>query len=1061
MHRITPTFIIATIILSLGFATAASADGVSAQTNLPSCPQQIPADWLSPSGYPRLLCTADELVKARATVRHTDWGKAYLDEQRAICASFIGMDETKLRSFIPKPGSLFVYGLGMNLDPIHQKRMVWCGWDKPFSVKDVDGKVYPNDEWHDDGSGVVDPKTGERYYFVAQANAKIIQKLEQDILPALADVYALDGNKDAARVAAILLDEIAVVYPTNHRGPIDYPLDYPDDPADADHAGRLDRPYYQVARGMMNYANTVDLIASSGEFEKPSIAPGQSMREHIVRNLLWDGALYSMYYATHNFLLHNGQADYLRGAAAPGILLGQPDLCAPLFYGRAGMPAMLDNNIDRSGLYYETSPMYADHTRGLFISMADIFDAARNLHWKDVESVYAHPAMRLFLTETFDKQEVGGHVPVLGDDGPDVFVNDPIRRFPAGKFVLSDNYLNGQILGAWVRLVRGSDPSDRQSAARLLADTFNGKSRVVPPHDRWSIYHIGLDAIKQVESQKPDTTHFETNSVFYGGKGLAILRGGRGSQRYGAQLFFGPLHLHGQEEALTWSFFARGAEWSYDPGYFNSHYRFGWTGQSVAHQSVTVNTSSIDPDHGGGHLISWLSTPDIQWAMADHPGAYRDRGVTKYERLIAQVNNPSTGDLGYWLDVSRVAGGKTRDDSFHTQMKDVKLNIELPKPSAGSVFGPIDYGRIIQDDFHLRGYSDKGFYWSPDGDGYGFLGNPREIAMTSNVRATMSNPGYASSLNASIITDMPSAPGRQLIVADGPQAMGAIPAPYILRRDTGDGLSVFAKIVRLVDKPESDYISSFMEIPVENAPETKAWCVTWTDKRRDIWIVGDGRNTVHITQPNLPEITSDARVALLRFDAANQLLDIQATEATAIKVANGPELRSARAAVGKIERVNPKDSPIVLKVSWKHFVPTSIQPGTPLITIPSSGQPSVWDISSISGDGIKLTDIKSVLGSTVFQPISGKPGWYEMLTAISRFTSPSGNSNHAYAIGKSVYMGDKYLGKISDIATDGHSVKIESNTQPITLDETFAGKILEVGQGDELRIPLTLTWTRK
>lgn len=1027
---------------------------------LPVCPDTIPASWLHRSAHPRLFCTQTELQEARKTVVHTDWGKAYLNEQRMACEQFIGMDEGTLRAFVPKPGSVFVYGAGMNLDPILHKRMIWSGWDDPFHIKDANGRAYPNDEWPDDGSGVVDPKSGERYYFIAQANAAILQQLEQKILPALADVYALEGNQDAAKVAAILLDEIAVVYPTNLRGPIDYPLDYPDDPQEPDRAGRLDRPYYQVARGLMNYANTVDLIASSGEFDKQSIAEGQSIREHIIRNLLWDGSSYCLDYSVREYQLYNGHSDYMRGAAVTGILLGQPEFCAPLFHGMSGMHAMMDNNLDRSALYFETSPLYAEHTRELFLSMAEIFEAARNLQWEDVESIYAHPAMKLFLTETFNRQEVGGHIPVLGDDGPDMYVNDPMRRMPTGSYVLSDNYINGQILGAWVRLVRCSDPNDQLQAARLLADSFGGKSPVVPPIGKWSIYHIGLDAIKLVEEEKPCADRFDTKSVFYGGKGLAILRGGSDSKRYGAQLFFGPLHNHGQEEALTWSFVARGAEWSYDPGYFLSHYRFGWTAQTVAHQSVTVDASSVESKHGSGHLISWLSTDEVQWAMAKHPGAYRDRGVTTYERLIAQVENPSSGELGYWLDVCRVSGGKTRDDSFHTQMKDVKLNIEMPEPSKDSLADSIDYGRIVQDDYRLQGFPEKGFYWAPDGDGYGFLGKPREVAMSSDVRAVMTNPGYATEMDVSIVTNLACSSGRQLIIADGPEALKGISTPYILRRDTGDGLSVFAKIVRLVDKADSDHISSLVEIPVDNASETRAWCVTWAENRRDIWIVGDGMGTARISAKGLPEITTDARVAFIRLDENGLVVELRATEASEVNVKDGPAVRSARTVCGKVEKVNPDDSPAVLTVSWTGSAPNSVEAGSPLITEPSSGQPAVWEIESVQGNMIKLADIKSVLATTDFEQIEGKPGWYSMLTAVSRFHTPHGYSNREYAIGKPVYIGDKYLGRICDIADDVHSVEIKLDGTPVTIAHRFTGRILETGPGDDVHIPLTLEWTR-
>lgn len=480
----------------------------------------------------------------------------------------------------------------------------------------------------------------------------------------------------------------------------------------------------------------------------------------------------------------------------------------------------------------------------------------------------------------------------------------------------------------------------------------------------------------------------------------------------------------------------------------------------MSHQAVTVDAASINPDHGSGHLISWLSTPDVQWAMADHPGAYRDRGVTTYERLIAQVNNPATGDLGYWLDVSRVAGGKVHDDSFHTQMKDVSLNTELPKSSEGSIFGSVDCGRLVQDDYRLKGFQDKGFYWCADGDGYGFLGMPRKAAMSSNVRAIMTNPGYATKISPSIVTDISTSPGRQIIVADGPQALNSPSVPYILTRDTGKHLSVFAKIIRLVDRPESDHISSFEEIPVYSAPESSAWCVTWADNRRDIWIVGSGEHTASVSPAGLPAIASDARIALIRFDRNGHVMEIRAAEASAVDVKGGPKVSSPRVITGRVESVDPKRSPVLLKVTWEHSTSAPVPAGLPLITIPSAGQPTVWEVSSARGKEIELADIKSVMASTEFEPVAGKPGWYRMLTAVSRFYSPSGNSNYAYALGKSIYDSGGYIGRISGISDDAQSVKVEANGKPVLIGKRFAGKILEVGPGDQFRIPLTLNWQR-
>ncbi len=244
---------------------------------------------------------------------------------------------------------------------------------------------------------------------------------------------------------------------------------------------------------------------------------------------------------------------------------------------------------------------------------------------------------------------------------------------------------------AWLELVR---LPHSEGAARLLRNCF-GQAEVLPPSDAWSIYHIRQQVVERVRRQPLDPATFETRSAFYGGKGLALLRGGRGPQRHGVQLFFGPEHNHGQFESLTWMFFARGAEWSFDPGYFNTHLRFGWTEQSLAHQSMVFDQTSVDPICGSGSLLAWHVGADVQWAMAEHLQAQQAEGVQCYERLIAQAQQTPGGELAYWLDVGRVAGGRTRDDSFHTQMTRLQSSVSLPPadPRRPSLFGSEDLGR--------------------------------------------------------------------------------------------------------------------------------------------------------------------------------------------------------------------------------------------------------------------------------------------------------------------------------------------------------------------------------
>ena len=448
--------------------------------------------------------------------------------------------------------------------------------------------------------------------------------------------------------------------------------------------------------------------------------------------------------------------------------------------------------------------------------MAEEVEAMRRLGWRGIEPVYARPAMRQFLTEPFNRQEVGGHVPMFGDDGPDREVVSPTARLPDRRHPEVSDQLRTQIRAAWVELVR-MPPSD--GAARLLRNCF-GRAEAAPPSDAWSIYHVRQSVVERVRRQPLDPAAFETPSVFYGGKGLALLRGGRGPSRHGVQLFFGPEHNHGQFESLTWMFFARGAEWSFDPGYFNTHLRFGWTEQSVAHQSMVVDQTSVDPTRGSGSLLAWHAGADVQWAMVEHLQAQQAKGVRCYERLIAQVQQTPGGELAYWLDVGRLSGGKTRDDSFHTQMTRLESSVTLPpadprapacsaaKTWAASSAPTCGFGTRTASLSFGRRRARATVSWAA-----------REIPVPAKLRLTLSQPGFAKGVNCRLVADLLGAEGRRLIVADGPQMSDALPSvPYVLQRDAGPRPSVFAKLLRLVGQSETDPILSFEKIETSMHP---------------------------------------------------------------------------------------------------------------------------------------------------------------------------------------------------------------------------------------------------
>jgi hypothetical protein len=971
---------------------------------MPNPPDSIPDQWLAPEQHPRLFVFPEGLESARQIVRDTAWGQAYLTRQQAICAPLLDMSDDDLRALVPPPGSLFVYGLGFNLDPVKQQRLLWGGWKDPHHVRATDGTVYPNDDWPDAGEGAVDPQTNKRYYFVANANGFIAKELEFRVLPALADVAALTGSPRHAHVAAVLFDAVAAVYPTNRRGP----LDYPTSPSHFDRGGRLNRPYYQTARGLINFGHAVDLIASTGAFNQPSAYTDTTIREHVIRNLLWDGGTYCLEYAHEGYQLHNGHADYMQGAAVVGVLLDRRDFCDVMIDGPLSLKAMLDINIDRNGYYYETSPGYANHARQLYVHLAELLEAMRRLGWRDVPSAYHHPAMRMFLTDPFDRQEVGGHIPLIGDAGPDMHTYSPLRRRPELPRVYQDSFIDGQLIAAWIRMARGVNPA---AAAQLLVDSYGAESPT-PEGDRWSIYHVSPSMMDDLAGREPDREHFETDSTLYGAKGLALLRGGEGEQRYGAQLFFGPLHNHAQHEGLTWTFFARGGAWGYDPGYYNKHYRMGWTTQTVAHQAMVVDQTSHAMDGGTGRLLAWHAGDDVQYAMGAHEGVYHDHKnpVSRFERLIGQVRNPATGDVAYWLDVSIVEGGEQRDDSFHSRMIDAEFDIELQPTGKPAMFGEQDLGRMITNGLYLEGADESDFYYVAPGEGYGFLGSPRSAAMDRNVRVVMRTPQWREELDLVLIADLLGAPGREMIVADGPQISSAKSVPYIIRRDSGSDVSVFGKVVRLVDHADADPIAS-----VEQRGDT--FTVTWTDGRTDRWQV------------------NEQRVALTRFDAQGK------------RVAEQVSPRAPPS--GQVIAVSADGAPATLTVRWDRA--TDVQVGMPLVTTPPIGQPATWRVAAVDGNRIELEDAMLSMARTDLIPADGEAGWFDLASGISRFFSGGSIINSQYALGKAVYDGDTFVGRIAEISDDGRRIRLEG-AGVTAHDATFTARILEVAQGDRVTI---------
>jgi len=383
------------------------------------------------------------------------------------------------------------------------------------------------------------------------------------------------------------------------------------------------------------------------------------------------------------------------------------------------------------------------------------------------------------------------------------------------------------------------------------------------------------------------------------------------------------------------------------------------------------------------------------------------------------------------------------------------------------LFGDKDLGRMLEDNGRLAGpeFGSMQFYWKPPGAGYGFLGSPREVDMARPAHVVLTRSSFAEQFKGAIIADLMGAPGRRLIVATGPRTIGTPEMPYLLRRDTGHGASLFAKVLRLADDPKADPIRSVKVVtvtardPGQPAPVQGAWCVTWTDGRRDLWIFGDGA-PCRVEAEGLPAVEVEARVALARFDAQGVLLAVETSAAACLAVRGGPELKDPAAIEGRVKKVRLGGSPMRLEVSWGKGADAlkNVATGALLITATAKGQPVTWRVASAGQDEVILADVKAILATCEFTRVDGKPGWYQMRPGVSRFFSAGGGPLKDYAVGRAVSRGENIVGRIAELADDGRSVQLALNNAPVDAGERFEGTIMETSADDRVTLPVEMHW---
>jgi hypothetical protein len=765
-----------------------------------------PATDKHATSHPTVYLTHDDVRLAQTSIAQFAWARetAYVIEREAD-AWLAKPDDWFLRN-VPAASACFAYGF--TGCPICDASWgTWGGvrasFDQPGFVTCAKGHMLPDADHPDAGTGCIG-QDKRIHYFVGSYNAWAVETLTFKAADSLAYAYTLTGDERYAAKASLILDALATIYPSCDKGSWDYPSHPP--------SGRLNRPWYQVARVLVHYVDQYDQVFASPALDSPSLKPGLTRRQNIEANLLQNGATYC-YAQSQAGGLNNGEADYLRGALAVGACLDMPEYVRWGVDGPFGIRSMLDNNLDRDGQYFEVSTLYAAHTRGLYLTFAEPLLNCRGSAYPQGVNLYQHPKFRRFLQLLNSSLDCAGHSPRFGDSSPDTArITPPSRPFDASDYASierlyarTEKAAEQQKLAALLDWLADGKPdrtrgertaarSSRIASVPWLASRDTEGDYAAFEDRRWLLFHARpLPGVQQ-----PLAEEFRqqlTGCGLFGQKGIGILRQGTGPTAQALLLRFGPSLNHGHRDDLNINFFARGYELTYDIGYAlgSTHTQVGWAHQTASHNLVVVNERLQGEGEGGsgGSLHLFADLPGLKLIEASSESSYAGQGVTLYRRTLALIDNPSGG---YALDLFRVKGGNQHDYLFHTltdqaELVGVKLGAEEPGSLAGT---NICWGGQQLNDGDMAGHPNQPYWNPPPGNGYGFLIKPQRGQAADGWSAQ-----WAVDATNGVRLLMAAQPGMEVITALAPGIYPKLPkARYVIARRKGQDLeSQFAAVI--------------------------------------------------------------------------------------------------------------------------------------------------------------------------------------------------------------------------------------------------------------------------
>jgi hypothetical protein len=674
----------------------------------------------------RMIVTEADLAVARDNIEKYPEAKKVLEAVQKIADPWLEWSDEDLRKLLTSARVTRAFDLNVNGCPVHGREIFNVGGTYPWKLDPkqplkvtcpIGNEVYPSNDYEayansgfdpalkkswsgpyvDDGFGWVDPKNGERYWFVAYANQWNWYRTISPAITNLSRAYLLTGDKRYAHKAAVMLVRLAQVYPE---------MDYTNQSRyglmrkaeGGTYPGKVLNHIWETffARDAAEaYDNIWNSIDGDAELQKLYGKTGPELRGFVEANFLEDAI--DAYFAKKiqgNFGMHQN--------ALLNILLARQNVDLKKYFRllvdepgddvpHTGLRYALYNQVWRDGTPFE-SPGYN------FSWIANFSDLAVLLKKGDYD-LFADPKMKLLFDSPLDIVNIGLHTPAWGDSSSVMggLVGRSTSVYAPAQRAYNDPRYARWMAGAGENDNRGFTTFETLFNPPLPQKTVAADNRAVPPQP----------------------------SRLLAGYGVGILN--NPADTVSLTLTYSQHISHYHWDFLNFELFANGLPMMPDLGYpdaMNAYVPsiFTWSNNTIAHNTVVVNEKKQD-NNLPGVLHEFVASPFARSADASSP-AYNE--ASEYRRHLIQVD--ADAQQSYVVDVFRVTGGTQHDYSLHGPPGQVEaVGGNWSTPAKGTLAGPdVEYGEIY-DNAALAEKDYKGSYGGYRGSGFQHLLAPQKL----------------------------------------------------------------------------------------------------------------------------------------------------------------------------------------------------------------------------------------------------------------------------------------------------------------------------------------------